>query len=174
MNSKNRTVVAVIDSGIFMQRTNPNFDLESTEIYITPEVEAEILSKISQVLYTVFKSKVRISVISPSSDSVRETLKKNNEIAQGTLSNQDLSIVALAWEFKQAGKKVTLYSDDFGIRNLAKFMKICVRGVRQNKIVRKRKYTFTCIACGAIFQEIIDECDVCGHQSFKRNFQKSK
>ncbi len=159
----------VLDSGIFMHRSSIPPDIDASRIYITPEVEDEIISMTSESVYTVFRSKFNVSVTSASPYATDLIKTKTRTVGEYKLSTPDISVLALAWEISQE-EETLLLSDDYGVLNIARIMGVRCRGVNKHKHIRVRNYYFICKACGEKIREAEGECDTCGSQSFLRRY----
>ena len=107
----------------------------------------------------------RVHVTEPSADSfnkVKLTAMKTGDA--GALSQTDMSLLALALDLAQADGGVSLVSDDFAVRNVAKILSIplsqtSIKGGAWKNIAWK----IYCRGCGKEFTNPkLTECPVCG------------
>ncbi|VVB60235.1 Endoribonuclease Nob1 [uncultured archaeon] len=100
-----------------------------------------------------------LQILEPTKESIGEA-EKAREKTQDKLSKTDVLIVALALDFKKKGKSAVIITDDYGVQNLAKVLKLEYSGVMQEGIKREIAWTGKCTACGFKTNEKI--CPNCG------------
>jgi len=107
----------------------------------------------------------RVHVTEPSADSismVKTTAVKTGDA--GALSQTDMSLIALALDLSRVEGGVSLVSDDFAIRNVAKVLSIplaqtSVKGGAWKNIAWK----IYCRGCGKEFSNPkLTDCPICG------------
>ena len=163
-------MIAVLDSGIFMNMEKlPEF-LKSTPgmfFYMPNSVIGELKSEMAKTTFAL--SSVHIQGMSPERKYVQQVQKKTREIGQKKLSDYDIDVLALALMLGERDE-VVIYSDDYGVRNVAHALQLESRGVKTSGGKKLRKYYYICVACKSRFDEAVDECDICGHAKFHRRY----
>ena len=92
----------------------------------------------------------------------REEVKRIICESKHSLSDADISIIALAKQMKDKGKKVYVVSDDYSIQDICKRMNIFVISLIRGETNERYEWKKICSGCG---KEIEGEfCDVCGHK----------
>ena len=105
-------------------------------------------------------------------DPEEETTNIVNDIAEKTgdkqtISEQDVSIIALAFE-----KKIELITDDFAVTNVAKQLKIKTSSLMTQGISTVGKWVSYCSMCGKEFSKE-KECPICGNKLNRKLIKKS-
>ena len=98
-------------------------------------------------------------------DVVNNTAKKTGD--KQTISEQDISIIALALE-----NKVELITDDFAVTNVAKQLGIKTSSLMTKGINTVGKWISYCSVCGKEFQKG-KECPICGNKLNRKLIKKS-
>ena len=155
----------ILDSGIFMNLSHIP-DLQG-DLYMSEITLSEVKSYTAQHILDLAMEKYGITVLDPPYDAIEKIKSAARKMGQGKLSDQDIEVLALAL-FLSGDDEVLILSDDYGLRNVAHEVKIPSRGIKTQSGNQRRLYKFICNACGASYPHNIDECDVCGHNSFKR------
>ncbi len=100
---------------------------------------------------------------------VVEAAGKSGDLSH--LSNTDISVVALALEFKSRDLKVMIISDDYSVENLAHILGVKSVAVMTGGIKKVVRWSIYCGGCGKVFQDKDGKvCDVCGSR-LKRKFK---
>jgi rRNA maturation endonuclease Nob1 len=156
----------VIDSGILMN-TNllPSID---GEVYLPSSVKNEIQSRLALNIYELFSSQQKITIMDPDRHFLTQIDEIATELGQRGLSTTDKEVLALALQLTQLDEEVVLYSDDYGVRNIAHHLELPSQGITTQGGHQKRSYGYLCLACGARYSNTITECDTCGHTEFRR------
>ena len=107
-----------------------------------------------------------------SMNHVKDAAKQTGDLQR--LSNTDIEILALTWEYtQQSEKNVILLSDDYSIQNIAYSLNLHVETISQKGITKKFKWTYLCQGCGKKFKEHIKTCPICGAET-KAKLEQSK
>lgn len=140
----------------------------------TTEVLKEVThsSKYLTIINTLIDSK-RLLVEEPPSEAyerVKVVAAETKDIS--SLSEADLSVLALALHYSKEGDAV-IVTDDYAVQNVAKFLNLrftptMSRGIR--RVVRWIQY---CPACSQVFGGTIRCCPICG-TPLKRRAGSSK
>ena len=109
-----------------------------------------------------------LQVLPPSAESI-EKVKKVAETTGDLpfLSNADVEVLALAYEFKTGGYEVKIATDDYSVQNVALKLSIAVIEVRHPRVRRTVKWSFRCRKCGKQLRIWREECPVCGGEVAK-------
>jgi len=158
-------MIAVIDSGIVMNTSLlPKIE---HDIVIPQQVMDEIKSNLAKHLIEMLRANRNFTVIEPMKKYLDQARMTAQQMGQNRLSNQDIAVLATALEIAKQ-TEIILYSDDYGVRNVAHELGFKSEGITTTGGAQKRYYHYQCRACGTISTEIIKECDICGHTKFKR------
>ena len=155
----------VLDASAIIHGYNPV--IEEGEHYTTPEVLEEIESM--KIIVEQALSFGKLKIMSPDEESI----KKVKEIVKKTgdaLSQQDISILALALNLN-----AILYTDDYGIQNVAKKLNIEVRGIAYKPTDKDFVWRKVCEGCKKLYPADYDAdvCEICG-SPLKRKMVKSR
>ncbi len=96
---------------------------------------------------------------------VKDTANKTGDSV--TISEQDISIIALALE-----NKIELITDDFAVTNVAKQLKIQTLSLMTQGISTVGKWIIYCSMCGKEFSKE-KECPICGTKLNRKLIKKS-
>ena len=110
----------------------------------------------------------RLQIRDPSKDSIsiiRDTAERTGD--NTTISEQDVSIIALALE-----NKIELITDDFAVTNVAKQLKIKTSSLMTQGISTVGKWISYCSMCGKEFSRE-KECPICGNKLNRKLIKKS-
>ena len=72
--------------------------------------------------------------------SVQKVLDFLEKLGDKKLSKQDISLIALAVEFKDCKKSFEVITDDYGLQNALKILKIPFQAVLQGKVKKAKKW----------------------------------
>ena len=98
-------------------------------------------------------------------NSVKDAAKMTGDIQ--TISQQDISIIALALE-----NKMELITDDFAVTNVAKQLAITTSSLMTQGINMVGKWISYCSICGKEFSKE-KECPICGNKLNRKLIKKS-
>ncbi|MDD3492505.1 MAG: NOB1 family endonuclease [Candidatus Thermoplasmatota archaeon] len=112
-----------------------------------------------------------LTVRQPSESSlrrVRGAAERTGDLSH--LSRADVEVLALALEVRggkgpgEAGGEgeVVVFTDDYGIQNVASALGLAHRSVLQPGIRQQWRWFYWCTACGRRFDALHPECPVCG------------
>ena len=117
----------------------------------------------------------RLKIITPSSENIRNV--RNSSVKTGDilkLSKTDITVLALALQFKKDKFDVSVVSDDFMVENSTivlgmKIVPVMTQGI--SKVINWKTY---CIGCGKVFiKKNLKSCDICGTK-LKQKFNYGK
>lgn len=155
----------VLDSGIFMNLSElPNID---GEVFLTPNTLDEIKSNLSTNVLTLFLATRKPNIVEPDEKHLSQVVLTAKKMGQNKLSNVDIEVIGLALMLMEQNK-VTIVSDDFGIRNVAHELRIPSIGIKTSGGNKKRLYKYICEGCSQVYYQIENDCEICGSMNFKR------
>ncbi|OLS28517.1 MAG: Endoribonuclease Nob1 [Candidatus Heimdallarchaeota archaeon LC_2] len=143
------------------------------EIYTSNSAVSELKSQISKNIFNMFKSQNKLTIVDPEGKERKIVINTINKIGQLSLSDPDIDILAIALKLNEI-ENVLIYSDDYGLRNVAHQLKLQSTGVKTTGGDTLRKFKYICKACSASYNQKIDECNVCGHTNFLRRRRRNK
>jgi len=129
--------------------------LEDDTYTVTNSVLNEIRDESAGlVVESAIRSK-NLKILEPGKESrgrVIKAAKKTGDL----LSDADIDVLALALE-----KKLEVITDDYGIQNVAKALKIRYSGLTQDGIKKKIKWVKVCPGCGRKYATDVRRCSAC-------------
>jgi len=140
----------------------------------TAEVLKEVThsSKYLTIINTLIDSK-RLLVEEPPSEAyerVKAVAAETKDIS--SLSEADLSVLALALHYSKEGDAV-IVTDDYAVQNVAKFLNLRFTPTMSRGIRRVVRWVQYCPACSQVFGGTIRCCPICG-TPLKRRAGSSK
>ena len=124
--------------------------------------------KTKQGVLEMLQQTNRLQIRDPNNESiiiVKDTADKTGDSA--TISEQDISIIALALE-----NKIELITDDFAVTNVARQLKIQTLPLMTQGIDTIGKWISYCSMCGKEFSKE-KECPICGSKLNRKLIKKS-
>ena len=124
--------------------------------------------KTKQGVLEMLQQTNRLQIRDPNNESiiiVKDTADKTGDSA--TISEQDISIIALALE-----NKIELITDDFAVTNVARQLKIQTYSLMTQGISTVGKWISYCSICGKEFSKEKD-CPICGSKLNRKLGKKS-
>jgi UPF0271 protein len=160
---------AVLDAGAFYSGTP--FLSSGTKYFTTEDVLNEVKHIKSQYgVMDLLLGSGNLQVMNPDKEYIEEVkvaAKKTGDL--GTLSNADVSIIALALQLR-----TTLVTDDYAASNVSTVLGISVVAATLGKGIREtRRWVSYCSACSRTFDPEFRECPRCGNR-LKRKFRRHK
>ena len=141
--------------------------------YTTSQINDE-LQKIpffSTRIETLINSN-RLQIVEPSSKAVEHILKNSLNIEnKKSLSDADMSILALAYDFIDANDSVIVLTDDYAIQNVAKKLDISYNPLVYSGIKYSGQWINFCSGCNRISKSTDKICINCGNP-LKRKLQR--
>ncbi len=160
----------IIDSTVFYA----GLPFRSLDTYYTTPHIADELQRIpffNNRIETLLNSN-RLQIIDPSSISLQSILKDSLNIEnKKSLSDADISILALAKDFISEDYSVMVLTDDFAIQNVAKKLGISYKPLLYAGIKYSGQWINYCSACNSVYQSTDDVCKNCGNP-LKRKLQR--
>ena len=124
--------------------------------------------KTKQGVLEMLQQTNRLQIRNPNNESisiVKDTANKTGDSV--TISEQDISIIALALE-----NKMELITDDFAVTNVARQLKIQTSSLMTQGISTVGKWISYCSMCGKEFSKEKD-CPICGSKLSRKLVKKS-
>lgn len=131
--------------------------------FTTYSVISEIRSKKNEALLLSVMHK--ITVLEPSKKAVACVKKAVSETGDTSLSETDISVLALALDLMEKYGRVAVASEDYAVQNLCLFLGIEIISIRRKikYFVERRK---KCMNCSTIYASTLKECPNCGSANF--------
>lgn len=130
----------------------------------TPDVISEVSNERTRTLIAL--SKINVLQGSPGNlKTVKDAAKKTGD---NTMTQADLSVLALCLNLTEQGNEAILLSDDFAVENVASSLGIKARPLMTGGIKTAAEWIFFCPACGKKYQKQRADCLVCGTKLEKR------
>lgn len=149
---------------IIEDRTVKNFgNVDKVFYFTTYSVIGEVKSKKNEALLLSVIHK--ITILEPSKKAVARVKKAVSETGDISLSETDVSVLALALDLVEKYDRVVIASEDYAVQNLCLFLGIEIISIR-----RKIKYFVErhkkCGNCSTVYASILKECPNCGSVNF--------
>jgi len=159
----------IADASAFIHGIVLSILRESDTIITTPEIALEIKGEISREKFLACLHEGRILIKEPEKESVKK-IKEEAEKTGATeiLSDNDISILALALDFKEKKEGYALATNDLPMQNLAEILGINYMPISGAKIAKTLSWHFMCRGCGKTFEKSENVCDVCGSEVKRR------
>jgi len=142
---------------------------ESDVILTTPQVASEIREELSREKFLAYLKEKRVLIREPEKEKTQKIRAEAQKIGSSDiLSDEDVSLLALALEFKEKKEGYILATNDLAVQNLAEILKINYMSVAGAKIKKALAWHFICRGCGKTFEESKKICDVCGSEVRRR------
>lgn len=144
----------VLDASAFIYGTIPDGEIE-TPSRVYEEVKDD-------------KSRLKLETLSGltvrepdgrSVDSINDSARQTGDSLR--LSRSDVDLLALALDEKNAGKDVSILTDDYAVQNVARKIGINIIPLHQKRIKYKIVWEKRCIGCNRAYEEG-ETCTVCG------------
>ena len=135
------------------------------EQYTVPLVEEELKKGLTSARLKTSIRTGKLKVRIPKKVFLEEVEKAAERVGDSLLlSETDKQVLALALEFKSAGRKPIIVTDDYSIQNLANSMGIEFRPLTTLGIKFRYMWVLVCPACGSRYppRKRTRVCKVCG------------
>ena len=147
----------VFDTAGFLAGLQNLFD----KVYTTPLVIEEVKDFRSQTLLKMSIEAGKVIEVNPSTESINYVRKILDQIGEKSLSNTDISIIALAYELKPS----IVFTDDLAVQNVLLHLGIGFNSVKLGIKMKIRKtIIYKCSACGRTFTKKYNKCPYCGNE----------
>lgn len=164
----------VLDTSAFIMGFNPS--ILETPSYTTTSVfeELDMTAILANRIATAEKSG-KLKIIPPSAKSV-EKIQEVCQILgeQVTLSETDITVLALALDLKAASIEPLIISDDFAVQNVSEYLQISYRSMANRGIEKLLDWTLYCPACFKKYHIRVSVCSICGTQLKRRPSKSSR
>lgn len=142
---------------------------ESDVILTTPQVSYEIKEELSREKFLAYLKENRVLIREPEKEKTKKIREEAQKIGSSEiLSDEDVSLLALALELKERKENYVLATNDLAVQNLAEILGINYMPVSGAKIKKTFKWHFVCRGCGKKFEQNKKLCDVCGSEVRRR------
>lgn len=131
--------VFLLDSSALINNERFAF-LPESSYFMTSECFSELKSFSRRLLAENALKNNLLVIKNPSPQSVEKMLSFLKKIGDKKLSRADVSLLALALEFKEREKNFVIISDDFSVQNACKHLGILFEGSAQGNIKRAKKW----------------------------------
>ena len=144
-------------------------------LYTTPQIVDEVKDKKGREVLETIRITGRFTIRKPSKKNIRKIIALSKDMGEfSSLSEADISILALALDLIDEGKKPVIITDDYTVQNVAKSLGLSFQPIRTRGITEIRKYIIQCPACGYITQDkTMKYCPKCGHKLTKKPIKTS-
>ncbi len=110
-----------------------------------------------------------IEIMDPRQEYIEEVRRAASEIGETSLSEADISILALALQLSKEGWKACIITSDYSIQNLASKLKVEVKPILHRGIRESIDWEIYCSACKWVGEgKPGDPCPRCGHRLKRR------
>ena len=160
----------IIDSTAFYA----GLPFRSLERYYTTSQINDELQKIPFFLtrIEILINSNRLQIVEPSSKAMEHILKNSLNIEnKKSLSDADMSILALAYDFIAANDSVMVLTDDYAIQNVARKLDISYNPLVYSGIKYSGQWINFCSGCNRISKSTDKICINCGNP-LKRKLQR--
>ena len=148
--------IHILDSNVFLHGAQSIFsDKPCVTVYGVVE---EMKSTASEIEIDRFMLS-GLEILEPTKESIAEVNNAQKK-TQDKTSKTDMMLVALALDFKKKNKDAVIITDDYGVQNLVKVLKVNYSGLSQEGIKKPIAWSGECTACGFKTNEKI--CPNCG------------
>jgi len=130
----------------------------------TPDVISEVSNERTRTLIALSK----INVLQGTPANMKKVKDAATKTGDNSMSQADMSVLALCLNINEEGNEAVLLSDDFAVENVASRLGIKARPLMTNGIKTKAEWIFFCPACGKKYQKQRADCLVCGTKLEKR------
>lgn len=157
-------MIKVLDASSFIHGYNPS--LEKGEHYTTSSIVEEVKSK-RDIIYIALKYG-KLFIREPKRETV-EVVRMVSIETGDNLSQSDMEILALAIELGGV-----LYTDDYGIQNVARKLSIPFKPILSKGIRKEFKWRLVCRGCKRIYEIDHEEdiCEICGSPLERKMIKK--
>lgn len=157
----------ILDASAFIN----GFILDTNYNYTTAEVVSEIRDFKSKLVLDIAINDGKLSIVQPGDEflgEVQSVISESGDVLR--LSQQDISIIALALDFYSHGRSVMVISDDYTIQNTLKILDIPFSSILTFGIDEVYNWVKVCSGCKRQYSEDypFDDCEVCGSSLYKK------
>ncbi len=144
----------------------------STGNYTVAEVVEEAKSLIAKASVKLLIDTGHLQVWGASSSSIALVEGKLKDIG-GELSPTDIRVAALALDLKEAGRKPVIFTDDYGLQNIARVLGIDYSSVATRGITSVFEWVVQCPGCGKRVKGHATVCPDCGSRLTRKVRRRS-
>ncbi|MGC9148435.1 MAG: hypothetical protein ACP5GI_03220 [Sulfolobales archaeon] len=158
-SGENKEKLIIDTAGLF---TIQSFT-SSQEIYTVQEAIDEVLDEESKKNLNLVIASGRLKIIQPNHESIRYVTRLIEKLGvRESLSDTDIKILALAYQFTKEGSKATIVSDDSFIHRVARALGVQSMSVKYRVSGRSKLRYYICPVCGYKSLKKFEVCPICG------------
>ena len=167
--------ILVLDTSAFIQGFGTS--TEKTKMYTTPLVIGEIRDEMAKIRASNWAETGILVVQMPNEEILHHVLAEAKSMGEArSLSETDLSVLALTYQLFRTGDQVTLVSDDYSVQNMADEMKLDYTGMNTRGIKRRFTWIHYCPGCRRQYDtpQPDNVCPICGTELKRKPGKKSR
>ena len=171
MNEKR---IIVLDTSAFIEGYEPV--VGRGEHYTTPEVLRELRDPMMRLRLQAALDSGKLMVKRPERGFTEEVARVMEEMGElYTLSEADISILALALQLRELHREVTLISEDYSVQNIADRLGIKYVSLSTLGISHRIVWVTYCPGCRRTYEKPTPGgvCPICGTRLKRRPLRKS-
>ncbi len=149
-------IIYILDSGAFLRGSQNEFaDKPCVTVFGVLEEMKSLAASIEMDRFLLSG----LQVLEPSAESMEEA-ESGQKKTQDKVSRTDISLVALALDFRKKKKGAVLVSDDYAVQNICKILNVSYMPLATEGIRKAIEWRGRCQACGFRTNEKL--CPECG------------
>ena len=137
--------------------------LSLTNAVTTLSVIEELKDRNSRLKAEIAMSMGKLKVMEPNPkylNSVKGIAEREGDSCK--LSMTDLTLLALAFQLRESGHKVTILTDDYAIMNVAQKLGLSYKPIKTTGIKTVLRWIRYCPNCGVVYKGKLNTCPTCG------------
>jgi len=153
----------VLDTSAFIAGYEPTG--EGIQLYTVPEVFNELRDAMVRLRAQAALDSGKLMVKTPKERFTEEVVRVAQEMGDfASLSNTDISVLALALQLKTSHSNLTLISEDYSVQNIADRLGIKYLAIATSGISRRFIWRTYCPGCHRTYDELApgEDCPICG------------
>ena len=165
----------VLDTSAFIQGYGSSSD--ETKMYTSPLVLDEIRDEMAKIRASNWAATGKLTIQMPEESTLLQVLAKAKTMGEArSLSETDMSVLALTYRLSKAGNQVTLVSDDYSVQNMADELKLSYTGMNTQGIKRRFTWIHYCPGCRRQYDKPQPDnvCPICGTELKRKPGKKSR
>jgi len=171
----NEKKILVLDTSAFIAGYEPAGN--SVELYTVPEVLEELRDTMAKLRVQAALDSGKLMVRSSEERFTEQVVRTAKEMGDfASLSDTDLSVLALALQLKESQGDLALVSEDYSVQNVAdrlgvKHISLATAGIR-----RRIVWETYCPGCHRTYEKLApgEDCPICGTKLKKKPLRKSQ
>lgn len=165
----------VLDTSAFIAGYEPTGDC--VELYTVPEVCEELRDTIARLRVQAALDSGKLTIENPKKRFIEEIVRVAEEMGDfASLSNTDISVLALSLQLKEYKTDLALVSEDYSVQNIANRLDIKHVSLATSGISHRIIWRTYCPGCHRIYEKLApgEVCPICGTRLKKKPLQKSQ